>query len=202
VCPASQPSPKPGLIALKDTSHFTIAASDPTTVDMYLDLFGFKPMVYQAATPAWQVGSGVHFLMFIGGGGPQRAGGAGAPPGAGRAGGAPAARGGADGGRGAAGGGPARAAGIDHACVAMDNFDPAAVTKLLVSYGLKQQEGQGRTPLVTYISLRMPNRGGAEGGTPELYLTDPDGLAIQLQDVKYCGGGGFLGELCPPLPPA
>ncbi|HZM92084.1 MAG TPA: VOC family protein [Vicinamibacterales bacterium] len=200
-CPASQPSPKPGLIAVKDTSHFTIAASDPTTVDMYLDLFGFKPMVYQAATPAWQVGSGVHFLMFIGGGGPQRAGGAGTVPAAGRAGGAPAGRGAADG-RGAAGGGPARAAGIDHACIAMDNFDPAVITKLLVSYGLKQQEGQGRSPLVTYISLRMPNRGGAEGGTPELYFTDPDGLAIQLQDVKYCGGGGFLGELCPPLPPA
>jgi hypothetical protein len=43
----------------------------------------------------------------------------------------------------------------------------------------------------------MPNRGGAEGGTPELYFTDPDGLAIQIQDVTYCGGGGFLGELCP-----
>jgi hypothetical protein len=84
----------------------------------------------------------------------------------------------------------------------MDNFDPAVVTKLLVSYGLKQQDGQGRTPLVTYISLRMPNRGGAEGGTPELYFTDPDGLPIQLQDVKYCGGGGFLGDLCPPLPGA
>jgi hypothetical protein len=183
-----EPSPKKGIIALKDTSHFTIAASDPTTVQMYLDLFGFKPMVYQAATPAWQVGSGVHFLMFIGGGGPTRGSGAGTPA-------TP------PGGRGAAGGGPARAAGIDHACVAMDGFDPAVVTKLLISYGLKQQDGQERSPLVTYISLRMPNRGGAEGGTPELYLTDPDGLAIQLQDVKYCGGGGFLGEACPPLPP-
>jgi catechol 2,3-dioxygenase-like lactoylglutathione lyase family enzyme len=194
-CPMPEPSAKKGLIALKDTSHFTIAASDPTTVQMYLDLFGFKPMVYQAATPAWQVGSGVHFLMFIGGGGPTRRGGAaGPPPGAG----GPPARGG----RGGGGGAPARAAGIDHACVAMDNFDPAAVTKTLVSYGLKQQEGQARTPLVTYISLRMPNRGGAEGGTPELYFTDPDGLAIQIQDVKYCGGGGYLGDLCPPLPPA
>jgi len=192
VCAMLEPSPKKGIIALKDTSHFTIAASDPTTVQMYLDLFGFKPMVYQAQTPAWQVGGGVHFLMFIGGGGPTRGGGApaaGAPPAGGRGGGAP-------------GGGPARAAGIDHACVAMENFDSAAVTKLLVSYGLKQQDGQGRTPLVTYISLRMPNRGGAEGGTPELYFTDPDGLAIQIQDVKYCGGGGYQGELCPPLPPA
>ena len=187
VCPVAEPSPTPGLIALRDTSHCTIAASDPTTVPMYLELFGFTPMVYQAATPAWQVGSGVHFLMFIGGGGPTRAGGAGAPTGAGR---------------GAAGGGPARVAGIDHACVAMENFDPAAVTRLLASYGLKPQEGQARSPLVTYISLRMPNRGGAEGGTPELYLTDPDGLAIQLQDVRYCGGGGFLGDACPPPPPA
>lgn len=189
MCPMPEPSSKKGLIALKDTSHFTIAASDPTTVPMYMELFGFKPMVYQAQTPAWQVGSGVHFLMFIGGGGPTRGGGApgaGAAPAGGRGGGAP-------------GGGPARAAGIDHASVAMDNFDPAVVTKLLVGYGLKQQEGQGRTPLVTYISLRMPNRGGAEGGTPELYFTDPDGLAIQIQDVKYCGGGGYLGELCPPL---
>ncbi len=194
VCAVPEPSPKPGVIALKDTSHFTIAASDPNTVQMYLDLFGFAPMVYQAATPAWQVGGGVHFLMFIGGGGPTRGGGAGTPAPGGAAGAPGRGRGGA--------GGPARAAGIDHACVAMENFDPAAVTKLLVNYGLKQQDGQGRSPLVTYISLRMPNRGGAEGGTPELYLTDPDGLAIQLQDVKYCGGGGFLGEACPPLPPA
>ena len=204
-CRAAEASPKPGLIALKDTSHFTIAASDPNTVQFYLDLFGFKPIAYQATTPAWGIG-GVHFLMFIGGGGPTRAGGPAGAPGAGgggRAGGdAAAGRGAAGGGRAGGAGGPARASGIDHACVAMENFDPAVVTKLLVSYGLKQQEGQGRTPLVTYISLRMPNRGGAEGGTPELYLTDPDGLAIQLQDVKYCGGGGFLGESCPPLPPA
>jgi catechol 2,3-dioxygenase-like lactoylglutathione lyase family enzyme len=191
-CPVAERSPRQGLMALKDTSHFTIAASDPNTVPMYMELFGLKPMVYQAAAPAWQVGSGVHFLMFIGGGGPTRGGGTGAPP----AGGPPAP------GRGAGAGAPARAAGIDHSCVAIENFDSAAVTKLLVGYGLKQQEGQGRTPLVTYISLRMPNRGGAEGGTPELYFTDPDGLAMQIQDVKYCGGGGLLGELCPPLPPA
>jgi catechol 2,3-dioxygenase-like lactoylglutathione lyase family enzyme len=209
VCTAVEPSAKKGIIALKDTSHFTINATDPTTVQMYLDMFGFTPLAYQAQTPGWQVGNGVHFLMFIGGGGPTR-GNAGAPAGPAR-GGAPG--GGAPGGGvpgGGAGPAPGRGRGggapgagrIDHACVAMDNFDAAAVTKLLVSYGLKQQDGQGRTPLVTYISLRMPNRGGAEGGTPELYFTDPDGLAIQIQDVKYCGGGGLLGELCPPLPPA
>jgi catechol 2,3-dioxygenase-like lactoylglutathione lyase family enzyme len=188
-CGAAEAAPRPGLMAVKDLSHFTIAASDPDTVQCYLDLFGFKPLAYQATAPAWQVGSGVHFLMFIGGGGPTRAGAGGPPPGP-PAGAPPAAR------------GPARAAGIDHACLSMTGFDAAKVTDMLVGYGLKKVEGQARTPLVTYISLRMPNRGGAEGGTPELYFTDPDGLAIQLQDVTYCGGGGLLGELCPPLPAA
>ena len=204
VCTAVEPSTKKGIIALKDTSHFTINATDPTTVQMYLDMFGFTPLAYQAQTPGWQVGNGVHFLMFIGGGGPTRgnaAGAAGPARGAAPGGVAPGGGAGPAPGRGRGAGAPG-AGRIDHACVAMDNFDAAAVTKLLVSYGLKQQDGQGRTPLVTYISLRMPNRGGAEGGTPELYFTDPDGLAIQIQDVKYCGGGGLLGELCPPLPPA
>ncbi len=188
-CRAPEASPKKGVMAVMDMSHFTIGASDPRTVPFYLELFGFRPRAYQAATPAWGVGDGVHFLMFTGNaGGPTRGGGPGGGPGAApRAGGPGAGR----------GGGPR--AGIDHACMGMNDFDPAKVTQLLVDFGLKKQEGQGRDPLVTYISLRMPNRGGAEGGTPELYFTDPDGLAIQLQDVKYCGGGGFLGEVCPPL---
>ena len=208
-CGKAEPSPKKGLIAVKDLSHFTVVASDPNTVQSYLDLFGFKPIAYQAATPGWQVGNGVHFLMFIGGGGPTRPGftagppgggppgGGGGPPGGG--GGPPPGGGGGPPGGGPPGGGAGRAGGIDHACLSMSGFDPAKVTQILVDYGLKKQEGQARNPLVTYISLRMPNRGGAEGGTPELYFTDPDGLAIQLQDTTYCGGGGFLGELCPPL---
>jgi len=204
-CRTAEPSKSKGVMAVTDMSHFTINASDPKTVPFYQELFGFQPQAYQAATPAWGVGDGVHFLMFTGNaGGPTRGGGPGAP----RAGGPPpipaappnpaaAPPAGRPGGAGRGPGGPR--AGIDHACMSMNDFDPARVTQLLVDYGLKKQEGQGRGPLVTYISLRMPNRGGAEGGTPELYFTDPDGLAIQLQDVKYCGGGGFLGEVCPPL---
>ena len=38
--------------------------------------------------------------------------------------------------------------------------------------------------------------GQAPEGTPELYFSDPDGLSIQLQDPSYCGGGGYLGEVC------
>jgi catechol 2,3-dioxygenase-like lactoylglutathione lyase family enzyme len=97
---------------------------------------------------------------------------------------------------GARGGGPAPSV-IDHACMSLDNFVPETVTKALTDYGLKPG---ARTDgaLVTYISLRQENRGGAPvTGTPELYFTDPDGLAIQLQDTKYCGGGGYLGDVCP-----
>ena len=150
-------------------SHFTIGVADPArTVQFYQALFEAPIQVRQGAAPAYGIGPGVHFLMFIGGG-PGRGG---APPAAPR---------------------------IDHACMAMTGFDPAAVTKTLTGYGLKPLPNASREPLVTYISLRMPNRGGAEGGTPELYFTDPDGLAIQLQDVTYCGGAGFLGDVCPPL---
>ena len=81
--------------------------------------------------------------------------------------------------------------------MSLDNFVPETVTKALTDYGLKPGP-RSNGALVTYISLRMENRGGAPiKGTPELYFTDPDGLAIQLQDTKYCGGGGYLGDVCP-----
>jgi catechol 2,3-dioxygenase-like lactoylglutathione lyase family enzyme len=172
-----EPAPKKGLLAVKDMSHFTVAAASS---QFYVDVFGMPVQAMQATTPAYGVGPGVHFLMFTGGGG----GGRGAAP----AGGAAAA-----GGRGAAPADPH----IDHACMSLDNFVPEAVTKALIDYGLKQG-ARSDGPLVTYISLRMENRGGAPiTGTPELYFTDPDGLAIQLQDTKYCGGGGYLGDVCP-----
>jgi catechol 2,3-dioxygenase-like lactoylglutathione lyase family enzyme len=199
-----EPAPKKGLLAVKDMSHFTIAAA---SAQFYADVFGMPVQAMQATTPAYGVGPGVHFLMFTGGGGGGTRGAA--PPGgaaAGRGGGGapgggdatPAARGAggaaaAAGGRGAAPADPR----IDHACMSLDNFVPETVTKALIDYGLKQG---ARTDgaLVTYISLRMENRGGAPvTGTPELYFTDPDGLAIQLQDTKYCGGGGYLGDICP-----
>ena len=80
----------------------------------------------------------------------------------------------------------------------MAGFSPDEVIKALESYGIKPRGSvQGAPPpLVHYISMRMENRGGAKEGTPELYFTDPDGLLIQLQDVKYCGGAGILGDVC------
>jgi hypothetical protein len=82
--------------------------------------------------------------------------------------------------------------------MSMVRFNPDTVIKALERYGIKPRaSAQGPPgPLVHYISMRMENRGGAKEGTPELYFTDSDGLLIQLQDVKYCGGAGVLGDVC------
>jgi catechol 2,3-dioxygenase-like lactoylglutathione lyase family enzyme len=169
VCGAPEPSPKKGLLAVRDLSHFTISVADADRSNaFYQSLFGFDIQAHQGAAPLLGVGSGVGFVMFTGGAGAAR------------------------------GGGAPRPASINHACMNMNDFDPDKVMKALESYGI-QDRAQGRGPagpMRKYISMRMPNRGGAEGGTPELYFTDPDGLLIQLQDVKYCGGGGFLGDVC------
>ena len=98
-------------------------------------------------------------------------------------------------------GGSGRAGGpgvINHLCFSMEGYDTEAVLAALADYGIRPRaEGEANTtPLISYVSMRMPNRGGAPGGTPELYFTDPDGLRMQLQDVSYCGGGGVLGNIC------
>ena len=179
VCGATEPSPKKGLMALRDISHFTVFESDGARANtFYQDLFGLKVRAYQGppgTAPALAIGPGVQFVMFAGGG-PARGGGPGR-------GGSPA---------------PARPASINHACMNMDGFKPDEVLKTLETVGIKPRENpQGPVgPLRHYVTMRMPNRGGAPEGTAELYFTDPDGLLMQLQDTTYCGGAGLLGEAC------
>jgi len=172
VCAAPPVSPAKGLIALKGYSHLTVFSNDAAKANaFYKDVFGMGIRSYQGPTsPTLAVGGGVEFLMFTGGGG-------------GRA------------------GAPARAAGINHFCMTLTNFKPDEVLKTLESFGIKPRESQTGPagPMRHYISMRMENRGGAKDGTPELYFTDPDGLLVQLQDVKYCGGSGYLGDVCPPV---
>ncbi|MDR1988676.1 MAG: VOC family protein [Acidobacteriaceae bacterium] len=170
-------APSKGLIALKDLSHFTVFATDSERSNkFYHDIFGTGIRSYQGPTaPTVAIGSTVQFVMFTGGGGGGAR--AGAPP------------------------APPRPANINHVSFNMDNFKPDEVTKALESYGIKPRESQTGAvpPLRHYISMRMENRGGAKDGTPELYFTDPDGILVQIQDTSYCGGGGFLGNLCPPV---
>jgi catechol 2,3-dioxygenase-like lactoylglutathione lyase family enzyme len=181
-CASVQPSPKAGLLALKDYSHLTIFSSDAQRSNkFYQDLFGFSIRSYQGPTaPTLAVGPTVQFLMFTG-----------PSTGSGRGGGAP--------GR-ANAAAPPRPASINHLCLNMDGFDVDKILKTLEGYGISPRgSATGPVgPMKSYVSMRMENRGGAKEGTPELYFTDPDGLLIQLQDVKYCGGSGYLGDECKP----
>ena len=85
---------------------------------------------------------------------------------------------------------------IDHVCFAVDDFNPDRILATLADYGVTPRADQRRrpAPLKSYVTMRMPDRGGAPGGTPELYFTDPDGILLQVQDVRYCCGSGYLGD--------
>ena len=87
---------------------------------------------------------------------------------------------------------------IGHGCFTMEGFNPDKVMKTLADYGIRPRGSAVGPPgpMVSYVTMRMEDRGGAKGGTPELYFTDPDGILMQIQDVKYCGGSGYLGEVC------
>lgn len=93
--------------------------------------------------------------------------------------------------------GRAPSAAINHACLTLEDFNLEMIQGALEEHGITPRgEPSSAGPLRHWVSMRMPNRGGAPDGTPELYFSDPDGLSIQLQDVSYCGGGGYLGSVC------
>lgn len=92
---------------------------------------------------------------------------------------------------------PRQAGRIDHASLNIEDFTEESVLARLTEYGLTARpEGEDAQPLQHWVSRRMPERGGAPGGTPEVYFSDPDGIHIQLQHLTYCGGGGVFGEDC------
>jgi glyoxylase I family protein len=70
---------------------------------------------------------------------------------------------------------------IDHFCLGVDNFDAAETVKRLAAHGVK-------------ASVRM--RADSDPPSEELTFRDPDNILVQLQDVRYCGGEGKLGERC------
>jgi catechol 2,3-dioxygenase-like lactoylglutathione lyase family enzyme len=86
--------------------------------------------------------------------------------------------------------------GINHVCITIENFDADRTMKILAEAGIKRAEAANAGPLTARVRIRGPEAGGAKEGTPELYFTDPDGITIQLQDVRYCGGSGQRGEVC------
>lgn len=99
---------------------------------------------------------------------------------------------------------PNAIAGINHACFTIDNFDPNGVMEILIANGLEPIENGIPAlikPLTCRVRLRQrANNGGGPTsplGTAELYFNDPDNIPVQIQDVSYCGGSGWLGQICP-----
>lgn len=166
-CARPEPAPE-GLIRLADLNHFTVFVGNGAEANRYYqETFGLAVQAYQGPqSPVTGIGDGKQFVMYAGGGG--RGGGGGAPT-------------------------PAN---IHHGSFNMYDFDEERVLATLTEYGLTARGNGQAGPKVHYVSRRMPDRGGAEGGTPELYFTDPDGILLQLQDPSYCGGGGYLGNEC------
>src|SRR5579863_10520814 len=81
VCSAPEPSPRTGLLALRDVSHFTIFVPDPPRSQaFYQEIFGLFVQAHQGpAAPVFGVGTGPQFLM-LGGGSGGRGGANGAAP--------------------------------------------------------------------------------------------------------------------------
>jgi catechol 2,3-dioxygenase-like lactoylglutathione lyase family enzyme len=161
-----EPAPRKGLLAVSDLSHVTLNVSDQARS------ISFYQALFQVPVQAHQGPS--HILAV--GSGPQFL---------------------ALSGRGANSAAP-RTLGPAHACLIMECFNVDKVLKALADVGVKPREDATAPlrPLMSYVRMRGEEAGGAKGGTPELYFSDPDGILLQLQDVRYCGGSGYLGEVC------
>ena len=59
---------------------------------------------------------------------------------------------------------------------------PDRIIGVLEDYGVTPRgDAQSAVgPLQSYVTMRMESRGGAPGGTPELYFTDPDGIRLEV----------------------
>lgn len=84
--------------------------------------------------------------------------------------------------------------GYSHFGIGVANFDAERTLSILTGHGVMRSEEPG--PMKARIRFRGPEEGGAKEGTPELFLTDPNGISVQLQDTSYCGGAGRLGDVC------
>jgi catechol 2,3-dioxygenase-like lactoylglutathione lyase family enzyme len=83
---------------------------------------------------------------------------------------------------------------IDHMCVGVEGFDLDRLLKHLADQGVPKSDEQGA--MRVQVRMRGEDRGGMASGTPEVYIGDPDGIILQLQDVSYCAGSGPLGNVC------
>ena len=153
---------------LQTINHVTLNTTEGTkSLAFYQELFGLRVQARQGTTVTMGIGSTRQSVVFN-----------------------TAANGGGVG-------------GINHVCFTIKDFDPGRAMGLLTDNGLEPIEFGNSSlikPLTCRVRLRQraANGGGPTSplGTAELYFTDPDNIAIQLQDVSYCGGSGWLGQIC------
>lgn len=81
---------------------------------------------------------------------------------------------------------------ISHYGMGVDGFHADRIVQQLEDHGVARGDAAG--PMKSWVKMR--------GQTPEVYVGDPDGIVIQLQDASYCGGTGALGNVCPASEPA
>ena len=169
VCNAVEPAPSAGLFQLIDYNHFTNFTANRARANDFLRRVFGKEFQAYQGPNAPVVGVGDGFQFLMYTGANEE-------------------------------GPPENPALIHHVCFSMRNFDVDDILAQLNGYGLRPRpDGAETEPLMHWVSMRMPNRGGFETGTPEVYFSDPDGIFLQVQDPSYCGGGGYLGDDCPPL---
>jgi catechol 2,3-dioxygenase-like lactoylglutathione lyase family enzyme len=86
----------------------------------------------------------------------------------------------------------------------IDDFSTDRVTSALSAHGVMMADAGSGPGLGGALKMRAqkrgPEAGGAREGTPEVFFTDPDGVLVQLQDPRYCGGAGALGNVPSPEP--
>jgi catechol 2,3-dioxygenase-like lactoylglutathione lyase family enzyme len=153
---------------VRGINHVTLAVADvKRSVDFYQGLFGMPVISRQGGTTNLQIGAGPYFLGVS-----------------------------------AAGSNPPR---LDHLAVGIDGFSVERASRILMQHGVTRGEDVAATddarlsggPMKMRVRMRGSDAGGAQEGTPELYVGDPNGFVIQLQDPRYCGGAGPIGNVCP-----
>jgi catechol 2,3-dioxygenase-like lactoylglutathione lyase family enzyme len=168
--PAPKAAVKP-VFQLQSISHVTLTITDgPRTLDFYQSLFNFRVQAKQGPIQwVFAVGPGLDSIVYN-----------------------------------TAGHNANATPGVNHVCFSVQNFDANKVMGILADNGLEPIE-YGNASLIKPLTCRVRfrqrgNNGGGPTyplGTAELYLNDPDNIALQLQDVTYCGGSGALGQICP-----
>ena len=161
-------------IRVRGLNHVTLSVPDvKRSVDFYQGLFGMPVTSRQGMTTNLQIGAGPQFLGVSAAG--------------------------------------SNRPNINHLCLGVDNFNVDRIISILGQHGVTKNDaaagnagggGLSGGPMRMRVRMRGPEAGGGRDGTPELYFSDPDGIVIQLQDPRYCGGAGALGNVCPKPEPS